>query len=172
MGFFKKQPDPLTARSRDLTAKIAALETEIKKLSVKRGQIQAQPRLRSTTLPGGHAILPAPERLAPPLREPIFEEVDQDRVKAHPEPSDTEGHFNERGVRKYDLAGAWRRLLDHFHGPTANNRKFISYLAAGSIQGLRPLRYEKRVARRRLFALSGLFFLILWGILAYFFRYR
>jgi len=42
----------------------------------------------------------------------------------------------------------------------------ISYLAAGSIQGLRPLRYEKRVARNRVFALTLVFLFVVWGLIA------
>ena len=44
------------------------------------------------------------------------------------------------------------------------NPKLINYLAAGSIQGLRPLRYEKRVARNRFFALAGSVGVILLGL--------
>ena len=79
---------------------------------------------------------------------------------AHPQ----DPHFNDLGVRKYDLVSAWRRLTNHLSGPTSNNPKMVQYLAAGSIQGLRPLRYEKRVARNRFLALLGLLLLVLWGL--------
>jgi len=46
-------------------------------------------------------------------------------------------------------------------GPTGNNPQLVKMLAAGNIHGLRPLRYEKRVARNRFIAL----FLTLLGIL-------
>ena len=61
---------------------------------------------------------------------------------------------------------AWRRLRNHFQGPPANNPKLISYLAAGSIQGLRPMRYEKRVARNRVLILAVILVFVLWGTLA------
>ena len=46
------------------------------------------------------------------------------------------------------------------------------YLAAGGIQGLRPMRYEKRVARNRFIALVVILFLTLLGIIAVFVRHR
>jgi hypothetical protein len=51
-------------------------------------------------------------------------------------------------------------------GPPTTNPKLVNYLAAGSIQGLRPMRYEKRVARNRFLIVVGLVLLVLLGILA------
>jgi hypothetical protein len=48
----------------------------------------------------------------------------------------------------------------------------VSYLAVGSIKGLRPLRYEKRIARNRFIFLSLFFALILWGLIYAFFNSR
>ena len=61
-------------------------------------------------------------------------------------PQATREHYNELGVRKYDLVATWQRVKNIFKTPPASNPKLVNYLAAGSIQGLRPLRYEKRVA--------------------------
>ena len=74
--------------------------------------------------------------------------------------------------RQFDLGGAWRRLKNHLHGPPANNPKLINYLAAGSIQGLRPMRYEKRVARNRVIGLTLILVVVLWGIAAFLWRHR
>jgi hypothetical protein len=94
-------------------------------------------------------------------------------VQLTTQPVTPDGLYNEDlGVRKYDLAAAWRKFLGHFRGPPANNPKLVNYLAAGSIQGLRPLRYEKRVARNRfLFLFIGLLCVLI-GIVAFFFRHR
>src|SRR5438132_7306075 len=146
MAIFKKKADPLSERARALTAEITALEAQIKQLDTQLQQSQARPRLRSTARP--HSLA-APAAPAPAL-EPVFEQVNHDRVKSPTEPAATPAHFHELGVRKFDLVGAWRRLKHHFQGPPANNPKLVNYLAAGSIQGLRPMRYEKRVARNRL----------------------
>jgi hypothetical protein len=102
----------------------------------------------------------------------VFEQVDHERVKSREEQQTTPGRFKELGVRKFELAGAWRRLTNHLHGPPANNPKLVNYLAAGSIQGLRPMRYEKRVARNRVIGLSILLFGFLWGIYYVFFVKR
>jgi hypothetical protein len=69
-------------------------------------------------------------------------------------------------MRKYDLVSALRRLQVYFRGTPTHNPKLVSYLAAGSIKGLRPLRYEKRVARNRFIALCVVLVLIAWGIVA------
>ncbi|MBI3876497.1 MAG: hypothetical protein HY300_11195 [Verrucomicrobia bacterium] len=158
MGFFRKKADPISARSRALQAEISALESEIQRLSLTLEQTTAAPRLRSTTLSGGQRV-----ETPPTPREPVFEEVEPPRA-APAEAAGTRAHFNELGVRKYDLIGAWRRLTNHVHGPPLNNPKLVSYLAAGSIQGLRPLRYERRVARNRVITLCVVLFIVVWGL--------
>ena len=52
MGLFKKKPDPLGERARDLSVELAALEAEIRKLNTQRAQIEHHPRLRSTATRG------------------------------------------------------------------------------------------------------------------------
>src|SRR6185503_12739413 len=100
-------------------------------------------------------------------RETVFEDFDQNRIKNQPEAA-TPKHYNELGVRKYDLPALWKRVRSHFRGPATTNPKLVNYLAAGSIQGLRPLRYEKRVARNRFLVLVLLLILVMWGIIALF----
>jgi hypothetical protein len=111
----------------------------------------------------------APNRNIAP-REPIFESVDQGAPAAQNDPS--QAHFNDLGVRKYDLPAAWRRMIGYFRGPATHNPKLVSYLAAGSIRGLRPLRYEKRVARNRFLVMSAFFLLVLYWAMAFFWRHR
>ena len=174
MAWFKKNADPISERARSLNEEIASLETQIKALDAQLQRRQTQPKLRSTALPQGATInhedvqesLPA----RAPTPEPVFEEVDQGPLIAHTEPPTTQAHFNELGVRKYDLPALLRRWRDHFRGPSTTNPKLVSYLAAGGIQGLRPLRYEKRVARNRFIALVIILFVILLGLIAAFYR--
>ncbi len=164
MGLFKKNPDPITDRSRELNAKISELESKIKKLSQEL-QPRPAPRLRSTAYPHGAAGNSAqPEVVTSPHNEPVFEKVDQNQLKTPAEPPAPAQHFNEMGVRKYDLFSWLDRIRKQFQSPPAANPKLVSYLAAGSIQGLRPLRYEKRVARNRFLALAILFLLVVLGI--------
>lgn len=156
MGVFKKKADPISDRSRALTAEIAGLEAKIKKLHQKT-EPEDRPRLRSTAYPNGRT----PPR---PTGEPVFEPVDQNSLKSATEPLTTAQHYNELGARKYDLPALIRSLKKHLHGPTSANPKLINYLAAGNIQGLRPLRYEKRVARNRFVALTIVLIIVLFGI--------
>jgi len=175
MGWFNKKPDPISDRARALNQQIAALEAQIEQLNAKvaDGKPAAGPRLRSTALPhGAAASAPAPQQPPPKPSEPIFEEVDQHRLQDRTEPASTPEHYNELGVRKYDFAAFLRRVKDQFSGPSTANPKLVNYLAAGSIQGLRPMRYEKRVARKRLLVLCGLLFLALVGIVAMFARHH
>ena len=168
MGLFGKPKtnDPFSSRAKALTAEIASLEARIKDLDQKVHGTPAQPRLRSTARPGeAHGAAAQ----AAPAREPVFEQVNHQRVTAPPtETGSTPAHYNELGVRKFDLPAAWARVRRHFEGPPASNPKLVNYLAAGSIQGLRPLRYEKRVARNRVIALAIILVIVLWGLAAVF----
>jgi hypothetical protein len=170
MAWFRNKPDPISDRARALTDEIAALEAQIKTLDGHLQQQNAQPRLRSTALPQSlsEQRLAAQSQLTPPqVNGPVFEEVDIARLQT---PSETTAHYNELGVRKYDLPALLRRVRNHFRGPAATNPKLVSYLAAGGIQGFRPLRYEKRVARNRFIVFVIFLFLMLLGLVAAFFR--
>jgi hypothetical protein len=171
MGLFKKkeETDPISDRARALNQQIAALESEIKRLDAQLSQAPPPPKLRSTALPHGAVSMashaPAPATPAAGASEPIFEEVDQKRLKSRTETLSTPEHFNDLGVRKYDLIAFLRRIKNHFRGPSTANPRLVSYLAAGSIQGLRPMRYEKRVARNRFLVFFIILFLGLLGII-------
>ena len=177
MGLFKKKHDPFSQRAADLSEQIAALEEQIKQLTEEQAAEAStpapaappafeKPRLRSTAKPRGSQPADVPEPAAPPRPpEPIFEEVDQERIQVQQEQA-ASGDLNGLGVRKYDLVGFWRRLTAHFRGPSTTNPKLVNYLAAGSIQGLRPMRYEKRVARNRFLFLAIIIALVLWGLVA------
>jgi hypothetical protein len=170
MAWFRKRTDPISDRARVLSSEIADLEAQIKKLDTRLQGSPSALRLRSTAVPHGSIVNHAP---APTTSsEPIFEQVDQVQLKAQTENNTTPEHFNELGVRKYDLPALLRRLQNHFRGPSTTNPKLVSYLAAGGIQGLRPLRYEKRVARNRFIALVAILFLTLLGIIAVFVHHR
>jgi hypothetical protein len=166
-----KQVDPISERARTLNDQIASLESEIKKLDT---QIQRTPapKFRSTAIPHGETIARKPEPPPPPapkpvLHEPVFEEVNPKSFQPEADPRD---RYNELGVRKYDLPALWERLRNHFRSPTTNNPRLVNYLAAGGVHGLRPMRYEKRVARNRFILLVVVLFLILLGVISVFVR--
>src|SRR4051812_39245856 len=106
MALFKKKVDPISDRARALNAEIAALEAKIKKLDSQLPPNNTEhPRLRSTAVPHGSTISHATEtngRAAAPgvVHEPIFEEIDQNRLKTRAENTTTPAHYNELGVRK------------------------------------------------------------------------
>ncbi len=155
-----------------LKEQLAAVEAEIKKLSQQQAEpagmttappaSSPQPRLRSTALPQGQATP------AHTPTEPIFEDIPQNPFEGQTPASGLAPE--ELGTRKTDLPAFWDRVKNHFRGPSTSNPKLVSYLAAGSIQGLRPLRYEKRVARNRFIVLAVFLLLALWGLIAIFFR--
>jgi hypothetical protein len=155
MGLSKKKTDPISEKARALNDRIAALEAEIKTLDTQLAR-PAGPKFRSTAAPSGETVFrpvekPAPAP-APKPAEPVFEEVNRAKLAPRADQESPE-LFNELGVRKYDLPALWSRVRNHFRGPTTSNPRLINYLAAGGVQGLRPLRYEKRVARNRFFVL-------------------
>jgi hypothetical protein len=170
MAFAKRKAkpvDPISDRARALNEQIASLESEIKKLDT---QIQhtTTPRFRSTAMPHGATIARAHEPVAPPpkpVHEPVFEEVKP--LRADDETA-TPDQFNELGVRKYDLPALLNRLRRQFSRPESGNPRLVTYLAAGGVRGLRPLRYEKRVARNRFIALVIILLVILLGVFSIF----
>jgi hypothetical protein len=168
IAWLKRKPDPISYRARALNDEIARLESQIKELDAQLQRDQSQPRLRSTTLP--HGGPGSPPAAAPPAEEPIFEEVGPDLLKARNEAGAKPEHYNDLGMRKYDLPALLRRIREHFRGPSTTNPKLVSYLAAGGIQGLRPLRYEKRVARNRFIFFAVILFLALLGTLLVFLK--
>ncbi len=164
LSIFQRKPDPINDRARQLAGEIKKLEREIEKLSARVGDVSTAPRVRSTVRPHGRA--PEPAR----THEPVFEDVDFKNAGAMPAEADTPAHYNELGVRKYDLAGVIQRLKAHFQGADNHNPKLINYLASGSIHGLRPLRYEKRVARFRFIVTTLFLLVVLYGLIAAFLR--
>lgn len=187
MSWLKKKSDPLSERARALNSEIAALEAQIKRLDAtsSHGPPRKSLGFRSTAVPHGATIThatqtvdplpaaPAPAPVpAPRIHEPIFEEVGQEPLKLRPEPATTPDHYNELGVRKYDFTALIHWIQNLFRRPTAMNPRLVSYLAAGGVQGLQPLRKEKRVARNRFIAFVVVLFFLLLGIIWMYGRHR
>ena len=164
MGFLNKKPDALSDKARALNDRIAELEAEIKKLDTQIARAP-EPKSRSGTVPDRQTGAPHSEKKMSPAKpsEPVFEPVNQAKLASREEPQSPE-LFNELGLRKYDLPALLARWRNHFRAPTTSNPRLVNYLAAGGVQGLRPLRYEKRVARNRFFALVIIVTLVLLGL--------
>ncbi len=160
MGWFRKKSDPLSDRARALEVEIAALQEQIKQAESGVPEASA-PRLRSTALPGGAKL----ENASAAPAEPVFENVDQHRLKAAaaPAPQAALPH-PELGTRQPGLAAGVQRLKRRFGMTPSSNPKLVRLLGSGQIQGLRPLRYEKRVARNRFIFLFLLLLAVLFGL--------
>lgn len=166
-----RQGDPISEKERALNEQISTLEAEIKKLD---SQIQRAPtpKLRSTAIPHGSTVARKPEpppQPKPAATEPVFEEIKPVKPRTETTPPD---RFNELGVRKYDLPALLQKIRDLFKRPTTSNPRLVNYLAAGGVHGLRPLRYEKRVARNRVIFFAFCLFVILLGVLLVFIHAR
>lgn len=157
----KPNPDPISDKQRALNQEIAALEAEIKKLDSQLSRTPT-PKYRSTALPQGQTVPRLAEKPAMPA-EPVFEEIKVKPLHGRDD-SASPDYYNQLGVRKYDLPALWNRIRNHFRGPTTSNPRLVSYLAAGGVQGLRPLRYEKRVARNRVITLAAILLAMMLGI--------
>jgi hypothetical protein len=167
MALLKKKPDPISDRAKTLNAEIAALESKIRKLNQQAGVgDKTGPRVRSTAYPNSSGI--ANSSVAP-TPEPVFEEVDQDSLTTD---NRSAAHQLEDLSTPVTKPSFLERLEQIFRPPPLSNPKLVNYLAAGSIQGLRPLRYEKRVARNRFLALAIVFVVVLFGICAALIRHR
>jgi len=172
MALLKKKVDPLSERAKALNAEIAALEAKIRKLNDQGGQKEVNKsgaRVRSTALPHGNTVManttPAPKS------DPVFEEVDQNSIK-ETSPQRAPALPIEDLSTPTQKMGFLDRLEQLFRPPPLSNPKLVNYLAAGSIQGLRPLRYEKRVARNRFLALAFVLVIVLFGICAALIKHR
>ena len=158
--------DPISERERALNDQISSLQDQIKKLDTQL-QRTPTPKLRSTAIPHSTTISRKADPLPPKpvASEPVFEEIKPIKPLTETEPSD---RFNGLGVRKYDLPALLQKVRDQFRRPTTSNPRLVNYLAAGGVHGLRPLRYEKRVARNRLLAFIIILFVILLGTVLFF----
>ncbi|MDB6058802.1 MAG: hypothetical protein JWO95_2646 [Verrucomicrobiales bacterium] len=173
MALLKKKVDPLTDRAKVLNAEIAALEAKIRKLNQQTGAgapevNKSGARVRSTAFPHGSTVFATN---APVAADPVFEKVDQKTI--------TEATAQRSAALPIDDLSTpmpKMRFLDRleqiFRPPPLSNPKLVNYLAAGSIQGLRPLRYEKRVARNRFLAFAFVLVVVLFGICAALIKHR
>src|SRR5438445_2873310 len=134
----KKSNDPISERARALNEQISSLEAEIKKID---SQLQRPPapKFKSTAIPHGATVSrksePPPQNPSvgrassraekPTASEPVFEEIKKAAPTAEP---GTPEHYNELGVRKYDLPALWKRIRNHFRSPTTSNPRLVNYL--------------------------------------------
>ena len=95
---------------------------------------------------------------------PVFEDADQSRLKASAHFTPVAGLHTGLGPRPPGFASALQHLKRRFGLTASSNPKLVKLLDSGQIQGLRPLRYERRVARNRFFLLSAVLLAVLYGV--------
>ncbi len=159
MSLFRKKFDPLSERARALEAEIAALQAQIKQAESDQPLWPGTPKLRPATFPGGRRPESAPAPAAP-----VFEEVDQKRLQGSVAPAPPVSPHPELGPRPRGLVATFRNFKRRFGLTPSTNPKLVKLLDSGQIQGLRPLRYERRVARNRFFMLTALLLAVLYGL--------
>ena len=156
MGWFTRKPNPMTARTRELNAEIAALEFEI--LQLNEAVDFSDPRQIQTVLeetrsmPADFFLRPEEELVGP--------------IPTEPE-RDCPGLYNDQGLRKFDLAGWCRRLKRSEQQPTpTKNEQLVTLIAAGRHHGHTALRKDTRLARNRFILLALVLLAVLWSILS------
>lgn len=159
MGWFGRKRDPLSEQERRLNARLHELQSQISSLHQQIDQEQAQPKLRSTAQP--HAT-PVPGAAT---HDPAFEAVSHQRVTNPFSSEASPPRGSELGVKPSGPFAPLQRFWRQFRGTQTRNPTLVRYLAAGNVQGLRPLRYEKRVARNRFLMLLAAFIVILYGLI-------
>ncbi len=156
MGWFTRKPNPMIARTRELNAEIAALEVEILRLN--ESVDFSDPRQIQTVLEEAGSMPADP-----------FLKAEVELTKSIPiEPErNCPGLFNDQGLRKFDLAGWYRRLKRLEQQPTpTKNEQLVTLIAAGRHHGHTALRKDTRLARNRFILLALVLLAVLWSILS------
>ena len=160
MAFFGRKKNPLRDRENNLNAEIAGLEDQIRHLKTALGQTgggESGPAEQGAGKPPGTLRRPAPE--------PVFEKVDQAALQDTHASNPFSSRADNRSIHEEGTVSFWEKLNRFFRGPKSSNPKLVSYLAAGNIHGLRPLRYEKRIHRNRTLLWVGILLVALVGLL-------
>lgn len=188
MGWFRKKSDPLAQRARTLNRKIAELEAEIARLNQNQGASGGGARPGGTPESGVAAARGDADRGAAAPRskslpggansgreqgmgsggEPVYERISPRPVEPARSGEPGGGEAMALGLKRPAWSQWWRRLKAQFVDPPPANEKLVNYLAAGGIHGLRPLRFERRIARNRIVFVCVVLGLLLWGLLVMF----
>lgn len=166
MGLFSRKKDPIKVREKVLATEIEQLEDQIRALQGVLKEAKDGPHLRQAVYPGGREAPKSAPAAAPAAseNEPVFEPVDQQRLQdATPNPF--KDKHDPAALQREGSPSFFERFMRFFRGPKSSNPKLISYLAAGNIHGLQPLRYERRVARNRLLLWIAIIIVVIFGLL-------
>lgn len=152
MGWFGKPKDPMSARQAELDREIQAIQRRISDLAARPlPQAQRQPPRPRESGPSHPA---APQRPSPSPAPAPF---------SIPGPR-TGGLGSQAPSDRFNLVEAWQRLVQRLGFHPRRPSGLVHLMAAGSVHGLRPLRYERKIARRRFLLSLSLLLLLLYGI--------
>jgi len=159
MGWFTRPKDPMSARQAELDREIQAIQRRISDLSA-RPLPQARPKPSAPP-----SVRPAPQNLATPGSWQNFESSAA-RPTPAPAPVSVAGPRTGPAVPadRFNLVEVWQRWMQRLGGQPRRPSGLVNLMAAGSVHGLRPLRYERKIARRRFLLSLGLLLLLLYGI--------
>lgn len=149
MGWFRKKEGPLDRQLREMDKQLREIDAQVRQLQRSPDQAIGRFQPASTTLPTSHRLAagttptqsasaapPAAARPQPELR--LQREQDLwSRLTAEEQPFQSGGHREPW----------WRALFNSRSGP--RDPRLVSYLSTGSFKIVRPLRYERRMARYR-----------------------
>jgi cell division protein FtsB len=156
MGWFRKKSDPIESRVKQLERELEELRGQIDRHTPEEPPAKAHSHFRSSYYPGGTSDPSSPQD---PL---IFEADDQDTLRQPVK------YLQERldglSSKSTGLKAKLKELKENVGASPAANPKLLKYLSTGNLEGLQPLRREKRIARNRVLFLTVLLALVLLGL--------
>lgn len=161
MGWFQKKSDPIEARVQELERELEALRGEIDQQSSAPTTAEEAPAFRSSYYPGQEQSKPRD-----PAEELILEADGQATLRQPVK------YLQEKldglSAKPTGLRAKLKELKENVGAsPAAGaNPKLLKYLSTGNLEGLEPLRREKRIARNRVLFLTLLLALVLLGLAA------
>ena len=145
-----------------MSARQAELDREIQAIQRRISDLSARPLPQARLKP---SVRPAPQNLATPGSWQNFESSAA-RPTPAPAPVSVAGPRTGPAVPadRFNLVEVWQRWMQRLGGQPRRPSGLVNLMAAGSVHGLRPLRYERKIARRRFLLSLGLLLLLLYGI--------
>ena len=168
MGLFGKTKDPMASREEALEREIAQLQRKIADLSTRPLPAPKPAPARPASVPSVPAA--SSPFVAPTSSQPVSRLPSAPIPAPRPAvgaPIPMEGAVPPH---RYNLAEAWDRLKSRLAGRPRPPSGLVNLMAAGSVHGLRPLRYERKIARRRFLLSLSFLLLVLYGIARVIFR--
>jgi hypothetical protein len=136
MSWFRQESDPFSNRSRSLDRQLKTVKEEIEQLSLT-------------------------------LNADVSQDDSHDASSTPTDARRRQGVNNE--LRRSSLLDLTRGLFSKFafanrsRGPEESS-KLVNYLSVGSFEGVRPLRYERRIARNRILFFAACALIVALGL--------